>query len=615
VGTSYNTLIHDRQAIYLGTQSSPLATYDTEVSCDSSIWWFDQNETVYFTVWVKVRSGQGDSWANISGILLRLYIGDKFIPLADVAYTPQLSIPNITSLNAETVQFETTLSINITMRGYEFLVSPLRPKLEGNLAYLISISSRGEREHSIRLSNYYDTGITGWTPTLIPIVIDNPVQRTWGSVFFISGFLVPGGLYCLGYALTEKERLAESDKWHKLVLFYRAHQMAFYYCALGGFSLFISLLLAITYGSLFFFVFPDARYWFSLIVTILLGLSVTVSLTGFVEINLVPSFAERQYRNYVNITKVGNIRCRTKTALEEYERWISISLEDIPLHYYNLAQTRTIWLFLLVLSGVSLYGIPVSQHPYPILILDLVSSLVSSVMFAYSVSVSRELQELYAVIRMSWHYYWFMLHVLTSKMEYMAEQIDLPVSERIGKKITADEKGTMVSNLYEIYMDKIRPAILELETDKPRSVFEQAVQPLEQIREHENEIRRLEDEGRPFDFKVLQEVVPTFASSSQKETLVNLLRRVVYVYLGLLCVDLIPELIEDLGELVFGNKRDALENSIFVARIGQIYEEFVTIPPKLKLSNSTVVRNLRFVWAFLSPFIGYPVSTFLWWYV
>ena len=232
-GVDYNSPINEIEASYIGQTTEPSATWECEISCNNSIWWVDRNETIVLDIRSSLlRAEFGNGYVNVSRILLRLYIGEQYIPLFENQYSPHMSIPNITSMSAERVSFETSLAINVSLQNYEFIVSPLRPKVDCNLVFAIDFVNYGGLDRFSSESNYYDFGITGWSPTPIQVIVDRPTIRTWSSTIFLSFFLIPASLYSLSqYTSERKMDIHLFDKLMK-------DQWLSYFVALSFFSIF-----------------------------------------------------------------------------------------------------------------------------------------------------------------------------------------------------------------------------------------------------------------------------------------------------------------------------------------------------------------------------------------
>ena len=348
----------------------------------------------------------------------------------------------------------------------------------------------------------------------------------------------------------------------------------------------------------------DAKYWFSVIITLLLGLSVTVLVSGFIERTKTPDIFSVQYRKYIELTRIGNIRCRSWKELEENKRELASSLDNIPTHYLAMAQTRYIWLSFLIISLLCILGVATHHTPFPLALLSIASFFLNTKLTLESFSAKNGIQTVYHNGWIDWACYWQLLYYLVAQREFVYGKID-PLKElrKQGRNdvddlelirnhytvpdIELSKKQIHLASLYWFFENQLRPAISQMERGELKVLFEKALLVFDSMKSPWDTVASIDD----------------------------LLRRVVFVTLGKKCSKWIPELVEDLLPLVIDDKNLPLEDSNFILTVNDIYDSFTQYPEMMRITGIKEIFQLRLLWTFFSAFVAFPISILLWLYI
>ncbi len=226
-------------------------------------------------------------------------------------------------------------------------------------------------------------------------------------------------------------------------------------------------------------------------------------------------------------------------------------------------------------------------------------------MLGYSRGQFHKIKIEYGNCYSDWYCYWTLLYILVIRSDYVFEQLDplreLRIQQGIDddvdlltvlltadglqlSKIKQDESQIEGAALYWLYENSICQTVQDLEKDEIREMFQKSLMPFEKMRTTEDYRGDVDD----------------------------LIRRIVFAFYGINCIEWIPEVIIDLAPLLLDDNNHSLSSHIFITKVIESYNQFMTLSPNLKLPVNPVITYFRIVWTPASIIFASPVSAVIW---
>ena len=585
---------------HIGSSSNPDSAWYCDVSIENSVWWHDYNQTVTFNIRAEFNVGKvGIQKVNLTRVILRLYLGSKYIPLFSYNYTPEVSIPNVTSYSSSLLKYELEFKQEVTISGYEFIHYSRGPKIEGNLVFAVFLNTEG---HTILLSNYYDPGVTGWTPTDFPVIIDNSLSRSESILSIWSLTLIPGFIYCLGRFSKKK---SNENVFKKL---YDSQENRLYFLSLALFGIFTCVLFSIDYGSIIYYLVPNWKFWFASVVVLFGGLSLSFIVPGIAnELSIGEGF-ENQYYRYGEIATLTGNQYRTSEELDE--SWVSWNPEDYDPHYYRQASSIFEWIFLLLITIACMATIyprssatflhTISVFLFGICLFSLIHSVISRMILNQNYNNWRE----------SWISYWKSLYTLIAPTELLLQWLN-PIG------LLRREIPSTLSD-YELLRNELEPGSTTVIT---RNQIPEAISIASLVWYYRTrlvpKISKIDNSQLK---SKLEETLRPFATMSSVWSHPNglefLLKRAAFVEYSIVLSTWAPILAIDNCQLLLNT---SLWNNVHsqqsISRISDFFSDSMRIPTSHKIPSMRSLLTFRFMWIFISLLLAFPISEIIWNYI